>query len=125
VTRSQQARWIAAALREEIGDTEVYVFGSWTRDQPAHDVDVLVVYDEARLADTDVSDLRRRIRQEVRRLVRLPAHVVALTVEEARETDFVRRECCVPLAALSAIDAETDTHLGAGGTPHRIPPAGD
>jgi predicted nucleotidyltransferase len=102
VTRSEQGRLLGAALREAIVNVEVYVFGSWTRDRCARDVDLLIVYEETRSTDPEISNLRRRMQQEVWRVMRLPAHITALTVEEARETNFVTLERCITLARFSA-----------------------
>ena len=58
--------------------------------------------EETRSTDPEISNLRRRMQQEVWRVMRLPAHITALTVEEARETNFVTLERCITLARFSA-----------------------
>lgn len=71
---------------------DVYIFGS-TLNGIGEDIDILVVGP----SDEALSQVKRELQTAGERL---PLHILYMEPSEARYTDFVRREGCVPLAEL-------------------------
>lgn len=70
---------------------DVYMFGS-TLNGIGEDIDILVV---------GIGDSFCQVKQELRAAgERLPLHILYMQLSEARYTDFVRREGCMPLDQL-------------------------
>ncbi|MGK7652257.1 nucleotidyltransferase domain-containing protein [Roseovarius sp. B08] len=71
---------------------DVYIFGS-TLNGIGEDIDILVVGP----SDEALSQVKRELQKAEERL---PLHILYMEPSEARYTDFVRREGCIPLAQL-------------------------
>lgn len=71
---------------------EVYIFGS-TLNGVGEDIDILVVGP----SDESLCQVKKELRAVEEHL---PLHILYMQPSEARYTDFVRREGCIPLAQL-------------------------
>jgi predicted nucleotidyltransferase len=87
---------LARFLGEKRG-CNIFVFGSWLKSASPSDVDLLLVYDEARHSPSDFLQVSKLIGDMLRRYFARPVHLVRLTVREEAEVRFVEREGCVPL----------------------------
>lgn len=76
---------------------EVYVFGSWLSSERPNDLDVLITYDSSLCSPAEAIEYSDEVAQAIEQFSGLPVDLVRLSLEEANETDFVRREGCVAI----------------------------
>jgi predicted nucleotidyltransferase len=76
------------------GVIAIYVFGSATRDEDAHDLDILLIYDRAELPPEEAQVVGPTLAARLATIDR-PVHLTALTVEEERNVEFAATEQAV------------------------------
>lgn len=74
----------------QLPQIKAFVFGSAVQtNSPPNDIDILVIYMDPALP--------ARIREVVFKIEYMPIHLIFLTPEEELETDFVRKQKCIPI----------------------------
>jgi hypothetical protein len=79
--------------------TTLYIFGSALHSQTPQDLDVLVVYDPARVSPLTVYEQMQSTFLELRKRTGLSVHPTLLALTEALESRFLERYGCIDAAA--------------------------
>ncbi len=75
---------------KKITNIEVFAFGSAIRiDSKPNDIDILVVYEDPAIPG--------KIRSSLGDIGYLPIHLIFLNRQEEIETDFIKKQKCVPI----------------------------
>ena len=77
--------------------TELWMFGSaYSREAP-RDIDLLLVYDEARVSPHDAIDARQRLANAVAEQTERPADILLLSRQETTQTGLLTRVAAIRL----------------------------
>ena len=81
--------------------TEAYVFGSAKDRWPAHDIDLLVVYDPKHIYPMNAHAALRPHIDAIKRKLATPVHMVLLTTDEESDAHYIESQGCIPTTSLS------------------------
>jgi hypothetical protein len=70
---------------------EAHIFGSTLTSEKPQDIDLLLIYDLAKLTVNQAIDVRNRACDALLQVTDIPADIVLLSTKEAEETQFLKK----------------------------------